>query len=91
MLYPSDALVEGSADNVCLLLRRKLDEVNCISGYTDSQLRIVLGMLLSIKKSISVENVDIQMMSALDCISVEKRNEIINLCCVSCCHNEYLL
>ena len=41
--------MEGTGNNVSLLLGSELDKVHCISGYTDRKLRIVLGMLLSIQ------------------------------------------
>lgn len=49
-----DRLVEGTGDNVLLLLGSKLDEVYCVSGHADGQLGIVLRMLLSISKHISL-------------------------------------
>ena len=66
-----DGLVERTGDNVCLLLRCKLDEVYCVTGNTDRQLRIVLGMLLSVQKSISVEYVDVEVMTALGCVVIQ--------------------
>ena len=49
-----DSLVEGTGDNILLLLGSKLDEVYCITGHADGQLRIVLRMFLSIPKHISL-------------------------------------
>ena len=62
--------MECSGDNVVLLLLGKLDEVYCISGNTDSELRIVLGVLLSIEKSITCEYVNVEVVAALNCITV---------------------
>ena len=73
-------LVEGSGDNVSLLLGSKLNEVYCVSGNTDGELRIVLGMLLCIEKSISVENVNVKMVSALGSVTIEKIYKVANLC-----------
>ena len=44
----------------------------CISGNTDSELRIVLGVLLSIEKSITCEYVNVEVVAALNCITVKK-------------------
>lgn len=54
-----DCFMECSADDVCLLFRRKFNEVNCIAGHTDRKLRIILRMLLRIKQRIPVQNIDI--------------------------------
>ena len=64
-------LVEGSVDNVSLLLGSQFNEVDSISADTDGKLGIFLGMFLGIQKGISVEYIYIQMMSALLCISVQ--------------------
>ena len=79
--------VECSCDNVVLLLLGKLDEVYSVSGYTDSKLRIVLGMLLSIEKCISCEHVNVEVVTSLDCITVKKTYEIVYLLCI-CCHSK---
>jgi hypothetical protein len=83
--------VEGSGDNVCLLLGSKLDEVYCVSGNADGELRIVLGMLLSIEKSVSVENVNVKMVATLGSITIKKVYKVINLCCSCFCHDYYFL
>lgn len=82
--------MEGSGDNIILLLLGELDEVNCITGYTDSKLRIILRVLLSVKKSVSCEYVNVQMMSSLCCISVQKTDKVVDLLCI-CCHSKKLL
>ena len=71
--------VECSGDNVVLLLLGKLDEVYCISGNTDSELRIVLGVLLSIEKSITCEYVNVEVVAALNCITVKKTYQVFDL------------
>ena len=47
--HRSDGLMESTGDNVCLLFRSQFDEVYCVAGYTDRQLRIVLRMLLGVQ------------------------------------------
>lgn len=76
--------MESTADDIGLLLGRKLDEVYGVAAYTDGQLGIILGMLLCVQQSVSVEYVYIQMMAAFGGISVQKVYEIVYLCCV--CH-----
>jgi hypothetical protein len=83
--------VESTRDNVCLLLGSKLNEVYCISGYADSELGIILGMLLSIEKSFSVENVYIKMVTTLGSITIEKIHKVTNLCGRCFCHDFFLL
>ena len=63
--------MEGTGDDVSLLLGSELDEVDGISGYTDGQLRIVLGMLLSVQQHIPVQHVHVQMMAALCRIAIQ--------------------
>ena len=48
------SFVERTGNNIRLLFRCKLDEVNGIAGYTDGQLRIFFRMLLGIQKSLAV-------------------------------------
>jgi hypothetical protein len=86
----SDLLVEGTRDNICLLLGSQLDEVDCISGYADGELRIVLRMLLSVQKGISVQNVYVKMMAALGCVTIKQINQVIDLLSI-CCHFGFLL
>ena len=76
--------MEGSGDNVVLLLLGELDEVYGIAGNPDCELRIVLGMLLSIEKCLTVEDIDVEVMTALYGITVEEAYKIIYLLCISC-------
>ena len=71
--------MEGSCDNVILLLLGELDEVNRITGNSDGELRIVLGMLLCIEKCLTVEYINVEVMTALYGIAIEKTNEVIYL------------
>lgn len=80
----SDALVEGSGDNVILLLFSELYEVYSVARYTNCELRILLGMLLSVYESFSVENIYIKMMTAFFNVAVEQANEIVDLIVCSC-------
>lgn len=83
--------MECSGDNVILLFLGQLNEVYSITGNTDSQLRIVLGVLLSVQKSILSEHVYVEVMTALCGIAIEKSNQVIYLLCINICHNNILL
>ena len=48
------SLMEGTGNNILLLLGSKLNEVYCVPGHTDGQLRIILRMFLCISKHISL-------------------------------------
>ena len=63
--------MESTGNDVSLLLGSELDEVNGISGHADGQLRIVLGMLLSVQEHISVQHVYVEVMAALCSIAVK--------------------
>ena len=78
--------MERTADNVGLLLRSELDEVHCVAAHADRQLRIILGMSLRIQKGVTVQNVNVQVMSALYCITIQKRYQVVNLCTACLCH-----
>ena len=82
--------MESTGDNIILLLLGELDEVYCIARYPDGELRVVLGMSLSIKESLPVEYVYVEVVTALNGITVEKSHEIIYLLCI-CCHSYLLL
>lgn len=63
--------MERTGNYISLLLGSKLNEVYCIARNTDSKLRIILGMLLRIQKSISVKYVYVKMETAFFNISIE--------------------
>ena len=81
--------MEGSGDNLILLLLGELDEVYSISGNTDSELRIFFGMSLSVKKRLTGENVYVEVMATLLYIAVKESYEIIYLI-LCCCHSYFL-
>ena len=78
--------MEGSGNNLVLLLLGKLDEVYRIAGDTDGKLRIFLGVSLRIKKRLASEHVNVEMMAALFYVAVKKSYEIIYLI-LCCCHS----
>jgi hypothetical protein len=63
--------MEGTRDYICLLLGSQLDEVYSVSGNADGKLRILLGILLSVKKGLSVQNVYVQVMAALSSVTIQ--------------------
>ncbi len=62
--------MERTVNYVHLLFASQLDEVNCIAGYADSQLWIVLWVLHSVHQLFTVKYVNIQMLSVVMEISV---------------------
>lgn len=70
-------LIDCTRQYVKLLFACKLNEVHGITANTDSELRILLWMLHSIKKQVAVEHVDIDVLSTSRCeVAVEQRHEI---------------
>ena len=68
--------VEGTVNDIKLLLTCQLNKVNRITGNANRQLRILLRMLHGVNKLCTVENVNIQMMSLISHISIQQCNEI---------------
>ena len=62
--------MEGSGDHFVLLFFGKLDKVYGITGYADGKLRIFFRMFLRIQKSVPVEYIHIQVMTAFCGIAV---------------------
>ena len=56
--------VEGAVKDVQLLLTGQFDEVDSIATDTDGEVRVVLWMLHSVLKSVSVEYVDVGVVEA---------------------------
>ena len=82
--------MEGTGNNLVLLLLRQLDKVNSVTGNTDGQLGILLRMCLSVQQGLLGEDVDIQMVAALLNVAVQQGNQIVDLL-FSCFHNNFLL
>ena len=78
-------IVEGSRDNLVLLLLCELDEVNRVAAYSDGKLGVLLGVRLRVEKRFAGENVNVKMMSALLDVSVKERYEVVYLI-FCCCH-----
>ena len=74
--FPSYRLVEGSGDNLFLLLAGELIEVYGIAGNSDSEVRICFGILICLDESVAVENVDIDMMCLLCEVAVKNCNKV---------------
>lgn len=66
-----NCLMESTGDNVRLLFRCQFDEVNSVTGYADGQLGIVLGMFLRIQEGVPVQYVNVKVMAAFCCISIQ--------------------
>ena len=66
-----EPIVECAGDDLVLLLFRECVEIDRVARYADRQLRVFLGMLLCVDERLSVEHVDVEMVSALLRISIE--------------------
>ena len=63
--------MEGSAYDFSLLLARELVEVDCISGNANREVRICLGVFVSLHQCFAVEDIYVDMVSHFGKISVE--------------------
>ena len=72
-------VVEGTGDDLVLLLLGELDEVHRIAGDADGQLRIALRMLLRVQQGFLGEHIHIQVVAALLYVAVQQGDEVINL------------
>ena len=70
--------MEGTADNLSLLLTRELVEMNGIARYANGKIGIRLGILVSLQEGFAVHHVYVDMMRPLGKISVKDRNEVID-------------
>ena len=75
----SEACVECTGNNVILLLLGELDEVYRIAGNSYCELRIFLGVSLSVQQSLAGEDVYIKVVTAFFNVAVKKFNEVIYL------------
>ena len=80
--------MEGSGNNLVLLLLCELNEVYRITAYAYGELGISLGVSLSVKESLTAENVYVKVVSTLLYVAVKERNKIIYLI-LCCCHYSY--
>ena len=62
--------VDGSGNNVILLFFREFNEVYRITGYTNGKLRIFFRMRLRVQKGFTVENVNVEVMTAVANVTV---------------------
>ena len=70
--------MEGTGDYFELVFAAELDEVDGIAGDADGQLRIVFRVFHRVKEHLAVEDVDVEMVSALGEVSVHHANEVFN-------------
>ena len=71
-------IVASSCDNVELLLSGKVDELNCITGYTDCEVCVLflLGVLHSVDELLFTEYVYIEVVCALIKVTVQYVNQV---------------
>ena len=61
------------------MLAAQLHEVHGIAGNADGQLRVLLGVSLSVEQRLTVEDVDVQVVATLLGVSVEHVDQVIGL------------
>jgi len=74
-----ESVVEGTRNNVVLLLFSKGVELNSITRNANGKLRILLWVCLSVKKSVLSKNVNVKVMTALLGIAINHVYKVINL------------
>ena len=72
--------MERTRDNLQLVLTAETDEVHSVTGYTDCELWVLLGVLHCIHQHLAVQNVHVQVVSALCEVTVHQSDEILNAC-----------
>ena len=70
--------METTRDNLQLMLAAQLDEVYCVSTYTDSKLRIFFRMNHSVFQHFTVQYVYVQVVCTLHEVSVHHSNQVID-------------
>ncbi len=68
--------MEGTADNLSLLLGRELVEVNRISGYAYGKVGVKLGVVHCINELLTLKNVYVDVVSVLCEVATEYGNEV---------------
>ena len=68
--------MERSRNHFLLLFLGQAVEVDCIAGNTNGQVRVLFGVLGGIDEHIAVEDVDIDVLSALTEVAVDDLAEI---------------
>ena len=58
-------MVEGAGEHVELLLAGELDEVHCVAGDSNREVRVLLRVLDGILKGGAVEDVDVRVVQAV--------------------------
>ena len=71
-------IVASSCDNVELLLSGKVDELNCITGYTDCEVCVLflLGVLHSVDELLLTEYVYVEVVCTLIKVTVKYVNQV---------------
>ena len=68
--------MKGSAYDLALLFAREFMEIDCIARNADREIRICLGIFVSLHESFAVEDVYVDMVRHFSEISVKDRNEV---------------
>ena len=70
--------MEGTGNDLLLLFTGKLAEVDSITGNTDGQVRICFGVLVRLEQSLTIHDVDIEVMRTVLKIAVHDGDQIGN-------------
>ncbi len=71
--------MKSTRNNVVLLFFSQFYEVYCIARNSYSELRVLLGVCLSVKESFTCENVYVEVVSAFFNVAVKQFDEVVYL------------
>lgn len=74
-----EALVEGTGDDLILLILGEVVEVHGVAGNAHRKLRVLLGVSLGVEQRVAVEHVDVQVVATLLGVRVDHAHEVIGL------------
>ena len=74
-----EALVEGTGDDLILLILSEVVEVHGVAGNAHRELRVLLGVSLGVEQRVAVEHVDVQVVATLLGVRVDHAHEVIGL------------
>lgn len=70
--------MEGAVDNIQLLFAGEFDEVDGIARDADGKLWVEFGVLHGIKQYILVNDIDVDVVSALIKVAVQQSHEVVD-------------
>ena len=70
--------MEGTADDLTLLLAGELVEVDSVARNADGQVGVILGVLIRLHQRLAVEHVDVDVVRTLCKVAVQNVDEVID-------------